>query len=54
MFWNHSNDLAGLTEEILGPYEIIGHFCGKINGPIQMLRQDSPKKFCAHTKSSAT
>jgi hypothetical protein len=42
------------TEEILGPYKIIGHFYGEINGPTQMLRQDSPKKSWAHTKSSAT
>jgi hypothetical protein len=44
MFSDHSNALAGLTKEILGPYKIIGHFCEEINGPIQMLRQDSPKK----------
>jgi hypothetical protein len=43
--------LARLTEEVLGPYKIIGHFCGEINGPTQVVRQDSPKKFWAHTKS---
>jgi hypothetical protein len=31
MFWGHSNALTGLTEEILGPYKIISHFCEEIN-----------------------
>jgi hypothetical protein len=67
-FWAHAKSSAtsmersmgplrcfGKThEEILGPYEIIGHFYGEIHGPTQMLRQDSPKKFWAHTKSPAT
>jgi hypothetical protein len=40
--WAHSGGSAGLTEEILGPYKIIGHFCEdteEINGPIWMLWQ---------------
>jgi hypothetical protein len=52
--WAHLDALAGLTEEILIPYGIISHFCGEINGPTQVVQQDSPKKFWAHTKSSAT
>ena len=54
MFWDHSDTLARLTEEILGPDKIISNFYGEINGPIQMLRQDSPKKSWAHTESLAT
>ena len=52
--WAHPDALARLTEDILGPYEIIGHFYGEINGPTQMLWQDTPKKSWDHMKSSAT
>jgi hypothetical protein len=46
--------LAGLTKEILGPYKIIGHFCEEINGPIQMLWQDSLKTSWAHILARLT
>jgi hypothetical protein len=36
--WAHTDASARLTEEILGPYKIIDHFYGEINGPIQMLQ----------------
>jgi hypothetical protein len=52
--WAHPDASARLTKEILGPCKIIGHFYKEINGPTQMLRQDSPKKSWAHMKLSAT
>ena len=60
--WAHSDASAGLTEEILGPYKIISHFCEEINVPIWMLRQwlwadavlSTPLLRWAHSELSAT
>ena len=37
--WAHPDASARLTKVILGPYKIIGHFYGEINGPTSAIRQ---------------
>ena len=48
--WAHADALAALTEEILSPCKIISHFCKEIDGPTQVVQQDSPKTLWADKK----